>query len=143
MAMNGKHTMEEDDFSRFPKGFDINLTLTQHTGYKRKRKNEENTIELSLDTKLIWWSCTYPNVYIVWKNHTIYVNNDTNNKRRNSMKQAHLARHKRHKHSMETSESLNLNRIQNPRRKRLFGKQKPLHKVIVRPKIKNLSLIHI
>ena len=51
------------------------------------------------------------------------------------MKQAHLARYKRHNHQFDIQESLNLNCIRNPRRRRLVGKQKPLLKVIVRTRI--------
>ena len=94
MAMNGRLSMEQDDFSRVPQGFAVNLMLTQHSRLKRKRNDQDDdaTIELTQETNTIWWTCTFPNCR--WKNHTIYVSNDTNNRRRDSMKQAHLARHK-------------------------------------------------
>ena len=135
--MNGRPNMGIEDIKRFPSGCPLNVMLPHHTGVKRKIDNLDNTptIELHQETRAVWWTCTFPNCR--WKNHTIYINNETTNKRRNSMKQAHSARHKRHNHQFEIEGSLNLNQIRNPRRTRLVGKQKPPLKVIVRTRIKN------
>ena len=70
-----------EDIIRFPTGFPLNVMLPHHSGTNNKaRVHEASTMELHQETRVVWWTCTFPNCR--WKNHTIYTCNDTTNRRR-------------------------------------------------------------